>query len=296
LCRGPGHKSRTDHSLSVKLDPRAPDGFLCFSHAGDDWKLCRDHVRTLLGLPPWQPGDERNRIIPPSRVAQWDFAAIEAEVDEGQQPRSQDDITRIKLARTIWDEAVDPHGTAAEQYLRSRALVLADDVAGSVLRFHARTPWRNENTGKTDRIACLIAAFRSVDDNEICAVHRIRADQPTRWPKAERRMLGVIRRTAVKFDPAGGDTLHIGEGVETCLAARMLGHKPTWALGSVGAISYFPLITNVARLCVLGESGEASAEAIRVCGGRWHRAGRKVQVVMPSIGSDLNDEVMAATA
>src|SRR5262249_22636751 len=52
LCPGPGHAPK-DRSLSVKLDPTAPDGFLTYSHAGDDWRLCRDHVRARLGLPPW---------------------------------------------------------------------------------------------------------------------------------------------------------------------------------------------------------------------------------------------------
>ena len=56
LCPGPGHSPK-DRSLSVKLDPTAPGGFLTYSHTGDDWRLCRDHVRACLGLPPCQPGD-----------------------------------------------------------------------------------------------------------------------------------------------------------------------------------------------------------------------------------------------
>src|SRR5262249_17832510 len=41
---GPGHSAR-DRSLTVKFDPRAPDGFLVYSHCDDDWRDCRDHVR-----------------------------------------------------------------------------------------------------------------------------------------------------------------------------------------------------------------------------------------------------------
>src|SRR5207247_5558859 len=78
------------------------------------------------------------------------------------------------------------------------------------------------------------------------------------------------------------------------LAARRLGHAPAWALGSVGGISRFPLIEGVTRLRILGEAGEASARAVELCGQRWHAAGRKVQVVMPDTGSDLNDQLMAA--
>jgi len=54
LAPGPGH-SRRDRWLAVLLDPSAPDGFLVHSHAGDDWRDCRDYVRQRLGLPAWQP-------------------------------------------------------------------------------------------------------------------------------------------------------------------------------------------------------------------------------------------------
>jgi putative DNA primase/helicase len=50
LAPGPGGHSGKDRSLSVRLSPTAPDGFLAFSHAGDDWRACRDHVKAYLGL------------------------------------------------------------------------------------------------------------------------------------------------------------------------------------------------------------------------------------------------------
>jgi hypothetical protein len=49
LCPGPGHSPR-DRSLSVRLDPHAPDGFLVHSFSSDDFRECRDHVRRYLGL------------------------------------------------------------------------------------------------------------------------------------------------------------------------------------------------------------------------------------------------------
>jgi putative DNA primase/helicase len=160
LAPGPGHSPK-DRSLSVRLDPNAPDGFLIFSHAGDDWRSCRDHVRKRLGLPDWQPGDEQRRTVPPSRIERWDMVAVEAEANEGPRAWSEDEIARINYANAIWREAVDPRGTPAETYLRQhRKLDLPDHVAGNVLRFHPRCPWRNENTGRTDQVPALIAAFR----------------------------------------------------------------------------------------------------------------------------------------
>jgi hypothetical protein len=49
LAPGPGHSPR-DRSLCVRLSATAPDGFVIFSHANDDFAACRDFVRERLGL------------------------------------------------------------------------------------------------------------------------------------------------------------------------------------------------------------------------------------------------------
>jgi putative DNA primase/helicase len=145
LAPGPGH-SRRDRSLSVRL---TADGFIVNSFAGDDPLVCKDHVRKQLGWSPWQPGDEQDRRVHPSRIKEFDRRAADRETE--QRPRTEDDLLRIKRAVEIWDGGADPRGTRAERYLNSRALELTPELAGSVLRFHPRCPWRNENTGKTER-------------------------------------------------------------------------------------------------------------------------------------------------
>jgi putative DNA primase/helicase len=293
-CPGPGHSPR-DRSLSVRLSTTAPDGFICHSHAGDDWQTCRDYVLSRLGFPTWRPGDEQSRRIHSSRLREFDRMAMDRETE--QRPRTEDDLIRIKHAQALWNEALDPRGTVAVQYLKARALDLPDDLAGGVLRFHPRCPWRNEDSGKTERIPALLAAFRSIDSDDITAVHRIRVDQPQRWPKADRRMLGLVHRAAVKLDTVA-TTLMIGEGIETCMAARRymaagdIEHAPVWAVGSVGAISFFPVLEGVKGLIILGESGQASGQAIQLCGRRWQHAGRRVQVIYSEMGSDVNDALM----
>jgi hypothetical protein len=62
--------------------------------------------------------------------------------------------------------------------------------------------------------------------------------------------------------------------------------------GSVGAISFFPVLDGVKRLVILGESGKPSAEAIKLCGQRWSRKRRRVQIIYSEVGSDLNDALM----
>src|SRR5262249_36489845 len=103
--------------------------------------------------------------------------------------------------------------------------------------------------------------------------------------------IGLVHRAAVKLG-APGDKLAIGEGVETCLAAMQLGISPAWALGSVGAISFFPVLEGVKELTILAEAGDASARAIQICGRRWRRAGRRVFISKSNIGADHNDFLM----
>jgi putative DNA primase/helicase len=294
LAPGPEHSPK-DRSLCVSLAPAMPSGFLVHSFAGDDPIQCKDYVRARLGLSAWQPGDEQDRRVHLSRIKDWDRTIADGQPNLRE--RTEDDLLRIKRAQALWKEAADPRGTRAVQYLMTRALDLADDLAGAALRYHPRCPWRNENSGRTERIPALLAAFESIDTEDITAVHRIRLDQPQRWPKADRRMLGLVHRAAVKLDPVA-TTLIIGEGVETCMAARQcmatgdIERAPVWALGSVGAISFFPVLDGVKRLIILGESGEASAQAVRLCGQRWQHAGRRVQVLYSGIGSDANDALM----
>jgi hypothetical protein len=53
LAPGPGH-SAADRSLSIKIDPGAPGGFVVHSFAGDDSIVCKDYVRQRLGLEPFE--------------------------------------------------------------------------------------------------------------------------------------------------------------------------------------------------------------------------------------------------
>ena len=289
LAPGPGHSAK-DRSLAISISNDAPDGFVLHSFANDHWKDCRDYVRQKLNLPDWEPGDDRHgqRRIPPAQIDKWDFAV--ADVTAEDMRLTEDDLVRIDRARNIWNEARDPRGTTAERYLRARALDLPAHLAGDVLRFHPRTPWRDEDIGNV-RIPCLIAAFRSIDNDEVTAIHRIRLDQPEHWPKTQRMMLGVVRRSAVKLGPTG-PAISIGEGVETCMAAMQLGVGTAWALGSAGNISFFPTIDGISELTILGEPGDASARAIKICGRRWRRASRRVFVSRSTVGSDHNDLLM----
>ncbi|HEV2627245.1 MAG TPA: toprim domain-containing protein [Pseudolabrys sp.] len=277
---GPGH-SRADRSLSIKLAPGAPDGFVVYSHAGDDPIHCRDYVRERLGLPSWRPCRPNEKRSPAP-------APIAAPArDEGKSENRA-------IALWIWQESQNPRGTIAEAYLKSRALQLTDDIAGDVVRFHPRV-WH-----KTSQmpLAAMVALFRDIRSSEPKAIHRtyLRAD----GTKIERKMLGAAGGCAIKIDPDAMVTtgLTIGEGLETCLAARMGGFRPAWALGSAGAIGSFPVLSGIEGLTLLGETDKTGANerAVRECAGRWMTAGAEVRVVKPKRGGDLNDVLREVAA
>ena len=277
VAPGPNH-SRADRSMSVRLSAQSPTGFIVTSFAGDPFDLCRDYVTAKLGLDAdaWRTRS-RGRGEP--------RPAPTFTVPEHGPP---DDEARIARAVDLWDQGRDPAGTVVERYLAGRGLALPDRAA-DVLRFHPRCPWKEDAEGPTIYVTCMMAAMRGVVEDRITAVHRARlADNGT---KLGRKMIGPVRGTAVKLDPDDAVTvgLAVGEGIETVLAARMLGFKPAWAMTSAGAVAALPVLPGVEALTLLAENDLTSARAVESCAARWHAAGREVTIIEPTRGSDMAD-------
>lgn len=97
LCPGPPPHSAKDRSLSILVEPTAPDGFLVCSHAGDDYRDCKKYVRERLGISP-----QRNQYTGTARRDNY-----------------SDRKDRTKLARNLWRRRLAIEGTPAERYLRS---------------------------------------------------------------------------------------------------------------------------------------------------------------------------------
>jgi hypothetical protein len=269
VAPGPGH-SRADRSLSIKIDPAAPDGFIVHSFAGDLPAECRDYVRAVIGLDPrgrrrrqasgrWSP---RRTVAPDNNAAE-----------------------RSALALRLWNEARDPRDTVIAGYLASRDLMLPVDIAGDVIRFHPALKFNCQP------VSGMVALLRDIKTNEPCGIHRTFLDSD--GCKLDRKMLGRARDAAIKLDADENVTLglHIGEGIESCLAARLAGFRPVWALGSAGAIATFPVLAGIEAITVLGEvnDGGANHRAAQACAARWIAAGREAFIVTPRVGGDLND-------
>ncbi|MCK1452100.1 toprim domain-containing protein [Bradyrhizobium sp. 35] len=263
---GPGH-SRTDRSLSIKLNARAPGGFVVHSFAGDNAIECRDYIRGKLGLAAWLPGKNNRTPLVVTHIG------------------PEHDRERKKLhALRIWGQSVSPVGTIVEHYLREyRRLELPTEVAGGVIRFHGSL-YFDEFT----RHPGMVCLMRNIETDEPCGIHRTFLDRNT-GQKIDRKMYGIARGAAIKLDRMSGTVLTLGEGVETALSARAAGHSPIWALGSSGAVATFPIIKPVKELSLLEENDPTSRRDVRTCLKRYLGAGRPVNLIRSHVGSDFND-------
>ncbi len=136
LAPGPNH-DRKDRSLSVKPSDTDLDDFIVHSFAGDDWKLCNDHVRKRLGLPEWRPTEPARPTKEPRKAAQKPAPAVE--------PDPWTPVLPIPDGAFI----------ALDVKLRGRdpdKAWLFKDASGTPLGFEVR--W-NKTIGKDVRFACL---------------------------------------------------------------------------------------------------------------------------------------------
>jgi putative DNA primase/helicase len=111
-------------------------------------------------------------------------------------------------------------------------------------------------------------------------------------------MLGPSANCAIKLDPDEHVQcgLVICEGIETGLAARQIGLRPIWAMGSTGGISKLPVLPAIDAITIHAEPGQAGIKAVHECARRWRDAGREVIVISSRAGSDLNDAIKAGRA
>jgi hypothetical protein len=95
LCPGPWHSSR-DRSLSIRFNAGAPDGFVVYSFAGDDYRICKDHVIERLGLR--HRAHQRKPVLKPLRRTEAN--------------------NRTELALFLWKKRRPVEDSPAETYMR----------------------------------------------------------------------------------------------------------------------------------------------------------------------------------
>ena len=195
----------------------------------------------------------------------------------------------IPFALKLWTEGGDPRRTIVQHYLATRPerLPLPDDLAIDVIRYHPSLLLKQRGI----RTGAMLALFRDIITDDPCGIHRTFLDNG--GGKLERRMLGRAENAAIKLDADDSVCFGIvvGEGLETCMSARLAGFRPVWCLGSAVGIQNFPVLTAVDAVTVLMENDAkgVNANATEQCRKRWHKAGREVLIVEPLVGKDFAD-------
>jgi hypothetical protein len=281
LCPGPGH-SRSDRSLSVRIEPDARRGFVVNSFAGDDWRVCRAYVLSRMGLSGADLSSRQREPVPRSGAEQ-----------------------HRRLALRIWRESGDPHGTIVESYLANRGLVLDPEASRSIC-FHPHCPLLDADGARYFGPA-MVCAMREVkgmiddagephdDDNRITAIHRTAL---TPRGRGRRMMLGPTAGSAIFLDDPmsileRGEVV-LSEGVETALSMREFGYGPNLALGSTAGFLNFPDLTPMAMVIrISAENDSASRVAVENFTRRANAAGQYVFIMRPRRGAnDANDLLM----
>ena len=220
LCPGPGHSAR-DRSLAIKPSAQSPFGFIAHSHAGDDWRACRDYVLSKHGL----LHRDANRNVkrsqrPPQRGAPEDHERRQHE-----------------KAGWLWSLRRPIVGTIAERYLRE-----ARHYSGPLPPTLAFLP-----PSKPGRHPAMIAAFGIADELEpgilgeprgVDAVH-LTLLRPDGNGKADanpdKLVVGrPLGRPIVVAPPNDLMGLAITEGIEDALTAHEATGLGAWAAASAG--------------------------------------------------------------
>jgi putative DNA primase/helicase len=199
-----------------------------------------------------------------------------------------------RLALTLFNNAESiEHPLAQRYFIERRGLIISPGLDGRVLRFHKRCPFGGEDH------PCVLALFTGISDNEPKAITRIALTQDGK--KIDRKMLGPTGGAAIKLSPDDDirTALHVGEGVETCIAGMLAGFTPAWSLGSAGAIASLQVLRGIGKLFIFGETndGGANDRAAQTCADRWREKSKaKIFVIDPGKYSDLNDAWLAANS
>jgi hypothetical protein len=227
LVPGPGH-GRNDRSLSIKVDPHAPDGFVAHSFAGDDWRECRDHIANKLGIERRRTSTELY-LSQPSRV-------LDESAAEKQKP------LRV---RHLWTCGFSIEGSPAETYLReARAYQTAIPETLAYLPPGAYPhPAMMAAFGFADEIE---PGLLSIRENEVCGLH-LTFLEPDGGGKADiepaKIMLGSSSGWPIIIAPPNDLLgLTVTEGIEDALSVHQATGLGAWAAGSAGRMPHLATV------------------------------------------------------
>jgi hypothetical protein len=192
----------------------------------------------------------------------------------------ENDATRIRRAREIWDAALSAAGSPVARYLASRGITMPPPPS---LRWSPKC-WHGE---VRQNLPAMVAVVEHVERG-IVGVHRTylrsdacgKADLVKEW---RRRSLGPIGGGARLGMPQPGEWLAVGEGIETTLAVMSACAMSGWAALSAGGIRKLILPTEATHIiiCADHDANGVGQRAAHDVATRWLAEGRRVRLALP---------------
>jgi hypothetical protein len=277
LC--PFHKERTP-SFTVAPAKGFYHCFGCGAHGTAidfvmavynlEFKAAVDHI---LGAPSSEDSDKRQASQPAPLVDRGDLDRETLEARERQ--------VRIGKALAIWRSAQDPHGTAAEAYVRGRGYTWPIPAS---LRYH-RAVW---HPFAAENFPALVAGVQG-PDRRFSGVWRIylTADGDKAPVENAKLGLGAVAGGAVRLGPPAR-RLYVTEGIETALAVRQVDvGRIVWAALSTTGLRRLELPPMVRELVIVADRDPAGLEAASACAENHRADGVDVFVVDQVGGLDV---------
>lgn len=198
-----------------------------------------------------------------------------------------------RAAKRIWDRAGPIQGSAAERYLRRRALPLEALPLLPSLRF-TRLRYRDS----TATHPALITALTSVD-GEISGIQRtFLNDDGSKLNVGEPKLsLGRVKGSAIRLGNAT-DELVVCEGVEDGLSILLsIPGISVWATAGAGMMADIKLPDECRRVTVAADNDEAGRRAADIAVTAFLQMGKKARVMRPSAPfKDFNQELQGLSA
>lgn len=191
-------------------------------------------------------------------------------------------------ALLIWRESCCADGTLVDLYLRSRRISIPIPCT---LKFHPRL-WSTEAKKPFSGQVAIVQR----PDGKKGGIHRTFLVPPgAKAPLVDPRLTyGRVPGGAIRLAKAG-DTLAIGEGVETCLSYMEMFTVPSWAAGSAANLRNIILpplpIASVVHVLVDNDEKGQGENAALFLKRRLEEEGREVLLKRSAIGKDWNDEL-----
>jgi putative DNA primase/helicase len=186
-----------------------------------------------------------------------------------------------------WMATSHAEGTPAERYLRHRGITATVPPS---LRFAPRL--LHGPSGQY--LSAVIAAIHTAG-GALSAIQRvfIRNDGLGKAEVTPAKMsLGPLGDGAVRLAPVG-EVVGVCEGWETGLSAMQLYNVPVWCALSASRMHRVMFPATVRRVVIFADKDPAGHEAAERTAHSHRRCGHSVEIRLPAIGLDFNDELTA---